>query len=64
MWLPRERGGRGGKEWEFGVSRGKLLHMGWINNKVLLYNTGNYIKYPVTSHNGKKYEGLPWWHSG
>ena len=35
--------GRGGKAWVFGINRGKLLHMGWINNKVLLYSTGNYI---------------------
>ena len=30
-------GHRGGKDWEFGVSRCKLLHTGWISNKVLLY---------------------------
>ena len=23
------------KDWEFGVSRCKLLHLGWISNKVL-----------------------------
>ena len=27
-----------------GVSRCKLLYTGWINNKVLLYSTGNYIQ--------------------
>ena len=27
-----------------------------INNKVLLYNTGNYIQYPVINDNGKEYE--------
>ena len=48
--------GGGGKEWEFGITRGKLLHIGWINNKVLWYSTQNYIQYPVTSHNGKEYE--------
>ena len=42
--------------WEFGVSRYKLLYIGWMNSKVLLYSTGNYIQYPVTSHNGKEYE--------
>ena len=26
-----ERGG-GGKDWEFGISRHKLLYIGWINN--------------------------------
>ena len=28
-------------DWEFGVGRCKLLHLEWINNKVLLYSTGN-----------------------
>ena len=28
----------------------------WINNKVLLYSTGNYIPYPVINHNGQVYE--------
>ena len=37
-----EGGGRG-MDWEFGVGRCKLLHLEWINNKVLLYSTGNYI---------------------
>ena len=50
-----ETGGRG-KNWEFGISRCKLLYIGWINNKVLLYSTGNYIQYPVINHNGKEYE--------
>ena len=48
-----ERGG-GGKDWEFGISRCKLVCIGWINNKVLLYSTGNYIQYPVINHNGKE----------
>ena len=48
--------GWGGKEWEFGISRGKLLYREWINNKVLLYSTGNYIQYTVINPNGKEYE--------
>ena len=40
-------------EWEVGVSRYKLLSIAWINNKVLLYNTGN-IQYPMINHNGKE----------
>ena len=28
----------------------------WINNKVLLNSTGNYIQYPVINHNGKEYK--------
>ena len=45
--------GWGGKDWEFGISRCRLLHVGWINNKVLMYSTGNYIQQPVITHNGK-----------
>ena len=39
------QGGGGGSviDWEFGVSRCKLLHLEWIDNEVLPYNTGNYI---------------------
>jgi len=48
--------GRGGRFWELGISRCKLLYIGWINNKGLLYCTGNYIQYPVINHKGKKYE--------
>ena len=58
LWLPRERGGREGMEWEFENSRCKLLHTEWINNKVLLHSTGNYIQYPVINYNGKEYTKL------
>ena len=52
---------KGKGEWgrerlEFGISRCKLLHIGWIINQVPLQNTGNYIQYPMVSHNGKEYE--------
>ena len=56
LWLPRGRGGGGGKDWEFGISRCKLLYIEWIKNKVLLYSTGNHIQYPVINRNGKEYE--------
>ena len=46
----------GGMDWEFGVSRCKLLYIEWINNMVLLYSTGNYIQYPEINHNGKQYK--------
>ena len=45
----------GGIDWEVGVSRYKLLYREWINNKVLLYSTENYIQYPMINHNGKVY---------
>ena len=44
-----ETGGRG-KNWEFGISRCKLLYIGWINNKVLLYSTGNLTQYSVITY--------------
>ena len=54
LWLPVGRGlSRDGVEaW---VSRFKLLYTEWINNKVLLYSTENYIiiKYHMINHNGK-----------
>ena len=31
----------GGKDWEFGISKCKLLYIGWINSKDRLYTTGN-----------------------
>ena len=36
-------GGRNGMDWESGINRCKLLHLEWISNEILLYNTGNYI---------------------
>ena len=49
-------GGCGGKDWESGITRCKLLYVGWINYKVLLRSTGNYIQYPVINCNGKEYK--------
>ena len=46
----------GGMQWEVGVSRWKLLYIEWIDNKVLLHSTGNYILYPMINHHGKEYE--------
>ena len=40
-------------EQEFEVSRYKLLYIEWINSKVLLHNTGNYIQYSVINSNRK-----------
>ena len=51
-----QTGGCGGRgmQWEVGVGMCKLLYMEVINNKVLLYNTENYIPYPMINHNGKE----------
>ena len=40
-------------EWDFGISICELLYIGWINNNILLYSTGNYIQYPVINHSGE-----------
>ena len=53
--VAKGEGDGGGKDWEFGISRCKLLYVEWIN-KVPLYSTENYIQYPVINHNGKEYE--------
>ena len=58
LWLPKDREDRGGIDWEFEINRCKLLYIGWINNKVPLYSTGNYIQYPVINHIGKEYEKI------
>ena len=50
-----EGGGRR-MEWEFGVSGCKLFYIGWINHKILLQSTGNYIQYPIINYNGKEYK--------
>ena len=51
-------------DWEFGISRHKLLHMEWINihrmdkpclSKVLLYSMEIFTQYLVINHNRKKY---------
>ena len=46
----RREGGGSGMDWEFGVSRCKLLHLDWISNEVLQYIIGNYIQLLVTEH--------------
>ena len=38
----------------FGISRYKLLYIKYINNKVLLYSTRNYIQYLVIIYMGKE----------
>ena len=48
----------GGVVWKSETGRCKLstLYVRWINNKGLLYSTGNYIQYALINHNGKEYE--------
>ena len=51
--IAKGEGVEGGMEWEVRVSRCKLLHIEWINNKVLLYSPENCIQYPMINHNEK-----------
>ena len=53
--VAKGEGAGAGMEWEVGVSRCELLYIEWINNKGLLYSTGNYMHYPMINHNGKEY---------
>ena len=41
---------------EFGINRYTLLYIYIINNKKLLFNTGNYTQYLIILYNGKKSE--------
>ena len=45
-----------GMDWEFGIGRCKRLRFEWINHKVLMISTGDYIANPVINHNEKEYE--------
>ena len=49
----QEVGGECGMEWEFSISRYKLLHLEWISNEILLYSTGNYMQSSVIEHDRK-----------
>ena len=48
--------GAAGINQEFGISRYTLLYMNYINNKALLYSTGNYIQCPIVNCNEKESE--------
>ena len=52
--VAKGEGGRENEGLELWVGRCQLLHLEWINNKVLMHSMGNYIQYPVISHNGKR----------
>ena len=51
-------GDGGGKDWEFGISRCKVLYIEWTHNKVPLNSTEIYTQYPMINHNGKEYEKI------
>ena len=43
-------------DWELEIITCKLLHIKQINNKILLYITGNQIQYPEINYIGKEQE--------
>ena len=43
-------------DWEFGISRCKLVHIEWTENMVLVGSTENCIQYPIINHNEKEHE--------
>ena len=45
-------GGGNGKDWDFWISRCKLLHFEWISNEILLYSTGSYFQSLLMEHDG------------
>ena len=47
---------KGGINQEYGIKRYTLLYIKQINNKDLLYSTGNYIQYLVITYKGKESE--------
>ena len=51
----RRRGGRG-INYKVGINRYTLLYIKYINNKDLLYSTGNYIQWLAITYNGKESE--------
>ena len=43
--------GGGGKDWDFGINRCKLVCIECMKmNRVVPYSIGSYIQYPVISH--------------
>ena len=53
LWVPRGREVGKRQSGNSGLTDA-LLYVEWINNKVLLYSTENYIQYPEINHNGKR----------
>ena len=51
LWLPRRRGGM---NWEFAISRCKLVCSKRMNNKALPYSAASDIQHPMISHNEKE----------
>ena len=48
--------GCGGDKLDPGININTLPYIKWINNKFLLYKTGDYIQYLIVIYNGKESE--------
>ena len=55
VWSLKGKEGRGGINWDFGISKCKLPRVKH-KNKAPLYSTGNYTQHPIINHDGKEYE--------
>ena len=44
-----------GQTWGWRLVDAKILHLQWMNNKVLLCSTGNCIQSPETDHDRKEH---------
>ena len=52
-WLLAGKGMEEGRIGSLGLAD---VNIAWINSKVQLYSTGNYIQYPVIKQNRKEYK--------
>ena len=50
--------GREGINQEYGINRYTPLYIKWINNKDLVYSTGNCIQYLAITYNGNESEAV------
>ena len=53
--VAKGKDGRRGIDWEFEVGRFKVLCFEWINSRVLLSSTKNYIQSPGIKYNRNGY---------
>ena len=58
LLVPRGKEGGSKIDWGFGVSRCKLLHSEWIDNKILLHSTWIYNQSPGLDHDRKGYKKI------
>ena len=62
LWLPNQMGEINQKFWINIYTILYILYIKQVNNKDLLYNSGNYIQYLVLGYNGKQSENYIYIH--